>query len=330
MTVGAGTAPRVAEAEPYRHPRRKDVTAPKRRPTRAGRPAAAKTARDSGSSRQGRGEARRLVEVHNHYRRELTQVREILRQVRKGSASTDRARGRINTLALATADGGFSEICRASCRSLAEHHRLEDRTVFPHLRRSERSLQPALDRLDKEHRTIHTLLKDVDRALVHLARNPGDHAPVTQAINLLTDAVLSHFAYEEREATSAPSPAMDSPPVPASSPDPTPRPGIPPGVSRLYRSTAFIGLIRSFVGLGRVAVRVVCGGGAGADAEGEAVQIDVEFVGEPAAAVPGGVGGELGCERDGLRPGVAVLLAYPSGRSPRWSRGRDGAWRPRW
>ncbi|MFE5854766.1 hemerythrin domain-containing protein [Streptomyces sp. NPDC056500] len=184
-------------AVPAPAPKRRHGT--KKAAHKAGRPAAAKAAWDSGSSRQGRGDARRLVEVHNHYRRELTQVREILHQVRKGSASIDRARGRINILALATADGGFSEICRASCRSLAEHHRLEDRTVFPHLRRSERSLQPVLDRLDKEHRTIHTLLKDVDRALVHLARNPGDHTPVTRAINLLTDAVLAHFAYEERE-----------------------------------------------------------------------------------------------------------------------------------
>ncbi|MYY13449.1 hypothetical protein GT204_32390 [Streptomyces sp. SID4919] len=163
------------------------------------RPTAPKPARDTGTTRQGRDEARRLIDVHNHYRRELAQVRDLLRQVRKGGATVDRARGRVNALALATADGGFSEICRAACRSLTEHHRLEDRGVFPHLRRSRRDLQPVLDRLDEEHRTIHSLLTDVDRALVHLARNPGDHGPVTKAIDLLTDTVLSHFAYEERE-----------------------------------------------------------------------------------------------------------------------------------
>ncbi|MGW3626526.1 hemerythrin domain-containing protein [Streptomyces sp. NPDC000880] len=84
-------------------------------------------------------------------------------------------------------------------RSLTEQHRLEDRAVFPHLRKSQRGLQAVLDRLDEEHRTIHFLLSDVDRALVHLARNPGDHGPITAAIDVLTDTVLSHFAYEERE-----------------------------------------------------------------------------------------------------------------------------------
>ncbi|MFI2213978.1 hemerythrin domain-containing protein [Streptomyces sp. NPDC020141] len=163
------------------------------------RPTAPAAARNAGADRRGRDEARHLIDVHDHYRRELTQVRDLLRQVRKGSATVPQARGRLNALALATADGGFSEICRAHCRSLTEHHRMEDRSVFPHLRRSGRDLQPVLDRLEAEHRVIHTLLTEVDRALIHLARNPGDHAPVTAAIDLLTDTVLSHFAYEERE-----------------------------------------------------------------------------------------------------------------------------------
>ncbi|MGW3628442.1 hemerythrin domain-containing protein [Streptomyces sp. NPDC000880] len=163
------------------------------------RPAAPEPARDAGVNRRGRDEARRLIDVHDHYRRELTQLRDLLRKVKQGGASISQARGRLNTMALGTADGAFSEVCRAQCRSLTEHHRLEDRSIFPHLRRSQRNLQAVLDRLDEEHRTIHSLLTDVDRALVHLARNPGDYVPITAAVDLLTDTVLSHFAYEERE-----------------------------------------------------------------------------------------------------------------------------------
>lgn len=163
------------------------------------RPSAPRDARDTGVSPRGQDEARHLIDVHNHYRRELAQVRDLLRQVRKGGASVSQARGRLNTIAVGAGDGAFSEICRAHCRSLTDHHRLEDRSVFPHLRRSQPNLRAVLDRLDEEHRTIHALLREVDRALVHLAREPGDYGPVTAAVDLLTDTVLSHFAYEERE-----------------------------------------------------------------------------------------------------------------------------------
>jgi hypothetical protein len=36
-------------------------------------------------------------------------------------------------------------------------------------------------------------------ALVRLAADPVDHAPVTDAVDQLTETLLSHFAYEERE-----------------------------------------------------------------------------------------------------------------------------------
>jgi hypothetical protein len=36
-------------------------------------------------------------------------------------------------------------------------------------------------------------------ALIHLVQHPADLGPVTEAIDLLTDTLLSHFAYEERE-----------------------------------------------------------------------------------------------------------------------------------
>jgi hypothetical protein len=38
-----------------------------------------------------------------------------------------------------------------------------------------------------------------DAALVQLVQHPADLDPVTEAIDLLTDTLLSHFAYEESE-----------------------------------------------------------------------------------------------------------------------------------
>jgi iron-sulfur cluster repair protein YtfE (RIC family) len=90
--------------------------------------------------------------------------------------------------------------CETYCRTVTNHHMLEDRSVFPHLRRSDADLAPVIDRLEQEHEQIHDLLERVDQALVALvaAEDDGiDHVNAT--MNLLTDALLSHFSYEERE-----------------------------------------------------------------------------------------------------------------------------------
>jgi hemerythrin-like domain-containing protein len=90
--------------------------------------------------------------------------------------------------------------CETYCRTVTQHHMLEDRSVFPHLRRSDPQLAPVIDRLHEEHEAIHDFLEQVDRALVALVAAEGDGIDrVNQAMDLLTDALLSHFSYEERE-----------------------------------------------------------------------------------------------------------------------------------
>ena len=71
--------------------------------------------------------------------------------------------------------------------------------IFPHLRRTEPGLAPVVDRLVEEHHAIHDVLEAVDRALVELVANPGVHSGLRKAVDLMTDTLLSHFAYEERE-----------------------------------------------------------------------------------------------------------------------------------
>jgi hemerythrin superfamily protein len=62
-------------------------------------------------------------------------------------------------------------LLRSYCRVVTQHHTLEDRTVFPHLRRSDPELVPVLDRLAAEHETIADLLERVDGALVGSSRS---------------------------------------------------------------------------------------------------------------------------------------------------------------
>ena len=63
-----------------------------------------------------------------------------------------------------------------------------------------------LDRLSDEHDVIHDVLEQFDRALVRLVTEDGTGrggedvlAGVQQGLDLLTDTLLSHLAYEERE-----------------------------------------------------------------------------------------------------------------------------------
>ena len=82
---------------------------------------------------------------------------------------------------------------------VTQHHGIEDDAILPHLARSEPALSPVIDRLTEEHLVIHDAIQAVDAALVHHITHPDDFGRVQDAIDLLTDALLSHLSYEERE-----------------------------------------------------------------------------------------------------------------------------------
>jgi hemerythrin superfamily protein len=58
--------------------------------------------------------------------------------------------------------------CAQYCRIVTGHHTLEDRSVFPHLKRSDPELVPVVDRLEQEHHLIADVLDQVNHALVVL------------------------------------------------------------------------------------------------------------------------------------------------------------------
>jgi hemerythrin-like domain-containing protein len=89
--------------------------------------------------------------------------------------------------------------CAAYCGLLTQHHGIEDTAVFPYLRRMDAGLVPVIDRLEQEHAIIHEVVEGVDRALVNLVRKPADLTELQEAVDLLTDTLLSHLSYEERQ-----------------------------------------------------------------------------------------------------------------------------------
>jgi hypothetical protein len=92
--------------------------------------------------------------------------------------------------------------CENYCRFVTVHHSLEDVSFFPQVRRADPRLGPVLDRLSEEHRVIHEVLDRVDAALVATVSDPKGVAELGDAVDLLTDTLLSHLSYEERELVS--------------------------------------------------------------------------------------------------------------------------------
>jgi len=150
-----------------------------------------------------------LVDIHDQLRQELNQVRDLVEQVAAGSTSAGAARSQINAMTMRQNNWTLGTYCESYCRVVTTHHTIEDQGMFPHLQRNEPALTPVLDRLRDEHLVIHDVLERVDRALVALvSEEPGSAesmaatggpAQVRSAVDALTDTMLSHLSYEERE-----------------------------------------------------------------------------------------------------------------------------------
>ena len=74
------------------------------------------------------------------------------------------------------------------------------------LRRRQPSLTHVIDRLEQEHHVIAEVLEQVDEALAGVVGGDGYGAAGREAldelqrtVDLLTDTLLSHLSYEERE-----------------------------------------------------------------------------------------------------------------------------------
>ena len=140
-----------------------------------------------------------LVDIHDHLRAELTQVRGLVEQVLDGSTDAAAARSRINEMTMRQNSWTLGAYCAAYCRVVTTHHTIEDQAMFPRLRAADPRLVPVVDRLEYEHRIIHDVLERVDDALLAFVGPAADASGLQYAVDELTDSLLSHLSYEERE-----------------------------------------------------------------------------------------------------------------------------------
>lgn len=146
-----------------------------------------------------RASGRRLVQIHDHLRGELKQVRDAVEQVAAGRSDPAAARGLINRLTMRQNDWTLGAFCASYCRLVTTHHTIEDVQMFPRLAAAQESLGPVLHRLEAEHEVIAEVLSALDAALVAMVRDPDRLGDVRAQVDLLDDVLLSHLDYEEQE-----------------------------------------------------------------------------------------------------------------------------------
>jgi hemerythrin-like domain-containing protein len=140
-----------------------------------------------------------LTDVHGNLRQELEKILGLLEQVKSGAVSIGRARSALSEMTMRQTNWNLSAYCAAYCTRLTRHHGIEDESIFPHLRKSDAGLTPVIDRLEQEHVIIHDVIEGVDRALVNLVRTEDDFTELQDAMDILSDSLLSHLAYEEQQ-----------------------------------------------------------------------------------------------------------------------------------
>lgn len=153
---------------------------------------------DTGYSDRGRVAGQHLVDIHDHLRQELDQLRDLVRQVGDGELDAGAARSALHTMTLRQNRWTLGAYCESYCRIVTAHHTVEDVQMFPRLRRADPRLVPVVDRLAEEHEVIAGVVERVDAALVAMVSRGDGVGRLLAAVDLLTDALLSHLSYEER------------------------------------------------------------------------------------------------------------------------------------
>jgi hypothetical protein len=148
---------------------------------------------------RGRRDGQALVQIHDHLRGELAQLRDLVEQVVHGNRDIGEVRSLISTMTMRQNSWTLGTYCETYCRIVTVHHTIEDQRMFPSLRAADPGLGPVVDRLEEEHHAIAAVLERVDAALVGLVGRPEDLDEVQAAVDLLSDTLLSHLSYEERE-----------------------------------------------------------------------------------------------------------------------------------
>ena len=140
-----------------------------------------------------------LLAIHALIRQDLAKVT-LLAEDASADADGGEIARRIEALRASSLLWQLKLGCLTHCRFVHGHHSLEDRAIFPTLRRVEPEISPAIDRLEAEHREVSALLAAVEREAVELGQDNDDHAArvrLVAALEHLGELLLDHLEFEE-------------------------------------------------------------------------------------------------------------------------------------
>lgn len=131
-------------------------------------------------------ETTRLIAWSNELRRAHSRLRDGLRTARVAT----QGRGDLQM-----AGSELLLYCRGFCTALDEHHRGEDRSLFPAIQAAHPELAPVLRSLEQDHSMIDYLLTALLSAVDEGAALPE----IDRHLDGVGAIMENHFAYEERQ-----------------------------------------------------------------------------------------------------------------------------------
>jgi hypothetical protein len=136
--------------------------------------------------------------VHDMIRGDLRIVRQLAADAEAGRPAGEIAAG-IATLAAGGPLWQLRVNCLQYCQFVHHHHQAESVMLFPALRRANPALGPVVDKLEADHAQVAVLLDDVTGTAGDLADDdtPGTRRQLSAALQVLSDVLLAHLAYEE-------------------------------------------------------------------------------------------------------------------------------------
>lgn len=147
---------------------------------------------------QGEALYQDLLWVHGLLRQDLATVERLAVEVASGADAGEVVAG-VRTLETTGPLWRLRASCLHYCRFVHHHHRLEDRALFPELRRVNPALSPVVDRLQEDHRRVAAMIEGVEAAVAALdaADVPMTRAAVAEALEALAAHLLAHLDLEE-------------------------------------------------------------------------------------------------------------------------------------
>jgi len=143
---------------------------------------------------------RHLAMIHDHQRRNMQVLRELIASARAGTLTETDLTAGVENLSLIQNFRRFGALCGQHCQIVHTHHSIEDAHIFPEISAKAEAFRRVVSRLIEEHEIVHALLVQLIDELNALLREPSASAfdAAVLTYDKLETLLLSHFAYEER------------------------------------------------------------------------------------------------------------------------------------